>query len=73
MNERSRLYVYETKMEFTFDSSVFNVKEHIGAILMSLNTEGKTLAAACFGGKDKEPMVMVYKTANGKILHYLPE
>lgn len=27
--EKYRLYVYEAKMEFTFDSSVFNVKEHI--------------------------------------------
>lgn len=72
MKENFRLHVYETKIEYTITSNIFNAKTRIETIL-GVTAKGEAATAACFREKGDEPLMMIHKTAGGEFIYYLPE
>lgn len=75
--EKFRLNVCETKESCTFNSNSIGLKDSLEAMLeatlKALGQDGEAASAACFQDGSEEPIAIVYRMANGKIVYYTPD
>ena len=75
--EKFRLNVCETKESCTFNSNLVGLKESLEtmleATLKALGQDDKGVSVACFKESSEEPIAIVYRMTNGKVVYYTPD
>lgn len=75
--EKFKLNIYETKENCTFNSNLVELKESLEtmleATLKALGQDEKAISAACFKEGSEEPIAIVYRMADGRVVYYTPD